>query len=387
MENAFHVKRKRIDGSGVAEYNRDMDEKKRAIRLAARVKKRMVKKHALRSVFFELTNACNLRCLHCGSSCGEEKGVFLSVESVEKTLRSVKENVGTEGILVVLTGGEPLLHPDFFEIVRLINDLGFRWGMTTNATLITEEAAKKIAEGKIFSVAFSLDGTKETDNFLRNDPTAYDRAVKGIKNGLKAFGRTATTMITTVVHKKNIGELDRIFEEVKALGVDMWRPINIEPIGRANGNGALFLDREEYMRLLDYIVQKRKKNSAPIVIYGCSHALPDGYEGEVRDWYFTCHAGVSVASVLCNGDIYACLDIERRPELVQGNVAREDFFTVWTNDFAAFRRDRSDCNYCKGCKDRAFCRGDSAHTWNYDANEPMLCLRNLLERGRGDHVL
>ena len=104
-----------------------MDRKKQEIRCAAKIKKRMVKEHSLRSVFFELTNGCNLRCLHCGSSCGEEKAVFLPVALIEKTLRSVADNVGTDDILVVLTGGEPLLHPDFFEIVRLINDFGFRW--------------------------------------------------------------------------------------------------------------------------------------------------------------------------------------------------------------------------------------------------------------------
>jgi radical SAM protein with 4Fe4S-binding SPASM domain len=78
------------------------------------------------------------------------------------------------------------------------------------------------------------------------------------------------------------------------------------------------------------------------------------------------------------GDIYSCLDIQRRPELVQGNVYRDDFMDIWYNRFREFRRDRTDdCEDCRSCADRRFCRGDAAHTWDYEKKQPLLCPKQL----------
>ncbi|MBR5979210.1 MAG: radical SAM protein, partial [Oscillospiraceae bacterium] len=85
----------------------------------------------MRWLFFEVTDRCNLRCRHCGSSCTVE-GHALTVDDVRRTLASIKGDKPT----VCLTGGEPMTHPDFFEIAGLVKEMGFNWGMTTNATLI-----------------------------------------------------------------------------------------------------------------------------------------------------------------------------------------------------------------------------------------------------------
>jgi radical SAM protein with 4Fe4S-binding SPASM domain len=115
------------------------------------------------------------------------------------------------------------------------------------------------------------------------------------------------------------------------------------------------------------------------VTYGCSHYLTEEFERTVRDNYFICGSGIFVASILCNGDIYSCMDIERRPELVQGNIYTDDFVDVWHNRFQIYRKDRSAaCAMCRSCEDRTFCCGDAAHTWNYDTNEPLLCAKHVL---------
>ena len=85
---------------------------------------RQMKSPKLSSLFFELTDGCNLKCLHCGSNCGPTKARYLSIELIKKTLQSVKNNIGTHSTLIILTGGEPLLHPHFFEIVHLISSIG-----------------------------------------------------------------------------------------------------------------------------------------------------------------------------------------------------------------------------------------------------------------------
>lgn len=346
-----------------------------------RLKLEDIAAHPLRSLFFELTDACNLNCLHCGSHCSPAGARYMDVALVGRALDAILREMGAPKVFIVLTGGEPLLHPRFFEIAEHIASRGFYWGMTTNATLIDDDVAEKLLETRLTSVSFSLDGPAEAHAKLRASRTAYQRAVDGIRCAMRHFDGRVTTMITAVIYRENIGNLEQAYAEARELAVDYWRPINVEPIGRANQNPELFLDKEGYRVLLDFIRAKHLAGEEPEVVYGCSHALPDLYVRSVRDHYFHCVSGVSNASILVNGDIYGCLDIERRPELVQGNLYHDDFFTVWRDKFEVFRRDRSECDYCAGCADRAFCRGDSAHTWDYDNNRPLLCLRKLFAGG------
>lgn len=93
-------------------------------------------KPQLRNLFLELTLRCNERCLHCGSSCGDVPSEELTVPQYEKFLKEVKEDLGTDKKMLCITGGEPLLRKDFFDIMGIANQLGFRWGMTSNATLM-----------------------------------------------------------------------------------------------------------------------------------------------------------------------------------------------------------------------------------------------------------
>jgi radical SAM protein with 4Fe4S-binding SPASM domain len=114
------------------------------------------------------------------------------------------------------------------------------------------------------------------------------------------------------------------------------------------------------------------------VTYGCSHFLGLDLERELRGWYFFCGAGIHVASIMCNGDIGACLDIERRPETIQGNIFRDSFTDVWKNRFKIFRRPMSDFNEkCRVCPEAKWCAGDSRHSWDYEKMEPMLCFRDV----------
>ena len=116
------------------------------------------------------------------------------------------------------------------------------------------------------------------------------------------------------------------------------------------------------------------------VTFGCSHYLGVEDERMVRDRYFLCGAGILTASVRSNGDICACLDIENRLELVQGNIRTDDFLDVWKNRFQAFRRDRTAaCAQCLACPERFVCGGDSAHTWDFENSRPLFCLKDFGE--------
>lgn len=354
--------------------------KRENMRALAAYRETLYRNPRLRFLFFELTNACDLSCAHCGSSCSPARGTYLPAALVERTLGSVKRGLG-EAPFVCLTGGEPLLHPEFFPIARRIRECGYLWGVTTNATLIDGAAAREMAACGMTSVAFSLDGVKETHNALRRSPKAFDACLRGISEVVEHC-RGTVTMVTSVIHKGNIGELNKLHDLVRSLGVDIWRILNVDPIGRAK-EGNLLLGAEEMKYLLEYIRARRYDPKETLnVTYGCSHYLTENFENETRDGYFLCGSGIYVGSVLCNGDIYSCLDIERRPELVQGNVARDDFAEVWRDKFQPFRIDRSkESEKCRRCADRAFCAGDSAHTWNYEENTPDYCVKEILEGG------
>ena len=330
----------------------------------------------LRRLFFELTLVCNERCFHCGSSCTQARGDELSREEWLRVIDQVKADFGTKRMQLCITGGEPLLRRDFFDIMGYAHEQGFRWGMTSNATLITPEVAQRLAEVGMGTISVSIDGLRETHDRQRGLPGGYDRAMAGIQN-LIDVGAFHAVQVTTVVNHATIGQLDDLFRIMDGLDIDSWRVINLEPIGRALQHPDLMLTRQDYVRLFDFIREKRAQGYP--LEYGCSHYLGLEYEAEVREWYWLCNAGTYTASIMSNGDIGACLDIERRPETIQGNIRRERLRDVWDNRFELFRRDLSELSEeCRGCEHARFCRGDAHHSWDYDAQRPMVCLKGTL---------
>ena len=329
-------------------------------------------------LFAELTDCCNLSCLHCGSSCGG-KGRYLDTRLLLRTLEEVAEDFEPRSVMICLTGGEPLLHPDFFGIAGTVHALGFPWGITTNGTLIDDACAQKLAALGLGSVTLSLDGLEMTHDALRRVKGCFQKVLRAVEC-LHAAG--IKVQITSVIHSGNYHELESLFELMCRLGVESWRVINIEPIGRALLHPELLLSDGEMLGLLDFIREKRYAADTPMeVCFGCSHYLSYEYERELRDNYFICGSGIYVGSILCNGDIFSCLDIERRPELIQGNIARDRFSDVWRNGFKAFRRDRTQlCGKCLECAEREFCAGDSTHTWDFDHNRPMFCIMSAMRK-------
>ena len=325
----------------------------------------------LKYLFFELTDMCNLNCCHCGSNCTSENKKVLSFDVIKKVMNDVSNKYNANEIMICLTGGEPMLHPDVFDIIKYAKKLGFVVGMTTNGTLIDECNAVKLLKSGINTISVSIDGLRETHDCFRGVKGSYERAFCGIEN-LKKVGLEPE--VVTVIHKNNIDQLENLYKMFKDCSIYRWRLINIEPIGRANDSN-LFLNKEEYNRLFNFIEIKRLiLNDKIDVSYGCSHFLGYDKEHELRDFYFECIAGTKVASIASNGDIVACLDIERRRELVQGNAYQDSFSDIWINRFKEFRINKAlKSKVCKNCKYINVCRGDSFHTWDFERLEPKLC--------------
>ena len=347
--------------------------KLRDMKALAAYQTELMKKPRLRYIYFELTDQCNLKCLHCGSRCEPGNSTMLNFSAVRKTLQSISNQYRPQDVMVCLTGGEPFLHPELSRIVSLAHTMGFPVGITTNGTLIDDQQAKSLQQSGLDTVAISIDGTREIHDQFRNCPGSFDRAMRGAR-ALKRYG--IEPQVITVANKSNLHDLQCLAEVLVKEDFYSWRITNIDPIGRAIDHRELMLDNDEMATLLNFIRDMRFSPDIDMeVTYGCSHFLTYEYEREVRDFYFQCGAGLMVGSVMANGDIGACLDIERRRDLIQGNIDQDDFMTVWNERFEAFRVNRADKSYfCADCEYKEVCRGDSAHTWDYERQEPLYCV-------------
>lgn len=343
-------------------------------------KKLLEQKPILYNLFWETTLRCNAKCKHCGSRAGENVHLEneLTTDEIKKALKSIADKYNTNKILINVTGGEPLIRQDLFEVMTYANSLGYNWGMTTNGILINDDIIEKMKSSGMSTISISLDGLEKVHNEFRGVPNSFKIILENVKK-LKKAKFLNYLQITTVVTKLSINQLDEIYNLICSLGIDSWRVGNMDPIGRANDNQDIALDASDYRKLIKFIEEKRKSSKFDVT-YGCTHYLGIKYEKEVRKNMFMCHSGLLTGSILYNGDIYVCPNVERRKDLIQGNVKNDDFVDVWENKFKWFRdENKFKCDFCKDCEDWKYCLGDSLHTWDFENNRPKICLKKILE--------
>lgn len=351
--------------------------------LKLREERRMLyTKPYLSAIFLEVTSRCNARCEHCGSRCdGNMQGDEISAEDLKKTLKEVSLCYNPKNIALWVTGGEPLVRKDLFEIMDYATSLGFRWGMTSNGMLIDEKMVQKLENSNMKTVSISIDGLKETHEKFRKVPGCYEKIIKGIEL-MQQSKEIETVEVTTVVTKKNMHELEELYHFLLDHNVKHWRVINCEPIGRANDNKELLLDGKDYIHLFRFIEEKKKEGKMKSITYGCAHYLGPNMEGtkRIRTQKFLCLTGLTIASILSNGDIFVCPNVPRRKELIQGNIKTDSFVNVWETKYQPFRSDdRTSNETCKKCKHWNLCQGDSFHSWDFDDNKPSICLKEIYE--------
>lgn len=318
--------------------------------------------HPLRYLFVEVTQRCNLRCRHCGSDCGREpRENELSTEEWLALFDRVAQSFDRERLLVVVTGGEPLCHPDLDRLLERLAARQLTWGIVTNGQLLNERNVARLIARGVNNLTISLDGLEANHDRLRGVPGAFARARAGIAR--VARERVRFFDVVTCVHPGNLDELGAIHALLAELGVPAWRLFPIFPRGRAREEQELLLDPVGHRRLLDFIRDARRAQGPVRVSYSCEGYLPAATDREVRDEPYFCRAGINIASVLSDGAIGVCPNVSR--ELVQGNVREDDLFTVWNERFAP-HRDRSwmRTGECVGCREWSRCQGNSLHLWD-----------------------
>ena len=349
--------------------------KRIALRLFSEMYAGKVAAHELRTLFWEMTLRCNLSCRHCGSDCRADAAVadmpladFLKVLDEEIT-----PHVRPSDLLIVFSGGEVLVRSDLEEAGRAVTERGYAWGMVTNGMLLTRERLASLLDAGLRSISVSLDGFADTHNYIRRNPLSFDRAVAAI-DAVVAEPSLAYDVITCVTSPM-IPRLDEFAGWLISRGVRSWRIFTIFPAGRAEGDDTLSLSDAEFRKLLDFIVRMRRRGDIE-VSYSCESFLGD-YEAEVRDDFYQCAAGVSVASIRVDGSISGCTSV--RSDFTQGNIYTDSFWDVWQNRFRPFRdREWARTGECAACDMFRYCQGGGMHLRDNDRRLMYCHYRKLL---------
>lgn len=155
------------------------------------------------------------------------------------------------------------------------------------------------------------------------------------------------------------------------MGVKKWRIFSICPIGRAKENPELDLSNKQFRQVLDFIKANREEGII-MTSFGCEGFLGD-YEATVRDGFFFCRAGINIASVLADGSVCACPNIDRE-SFVQGNIYQDDFIDIWNNRFDLMRnREWAKTGLCSNCKEFKWCKGNGIHLRDTKNNTVLRC--------------
>ena len=324
--------------------------------------------HPLYQLFWECTLRCNLHCRHCGSDCNATAHTpDMPREHFFRVLDDIARHTDPHNVFVIVTGGEPLMRPDLDQAGRGIYDRGFPWGIVTNGLLLSKQRLDRLYHSGLHSVAMSLDGLEENHNWMRGHNDSFRRASEAI-DALVAEPRIIFDIVTCVT-ERNFSEIPQLKEFLISKGVRQWRLITVFPAGRAAGNAELQLTDQHFSQLLAFIRQTRREGRIQAE-YGCEGFLGNS-EFDVRDYSFFCKAGITVASVLNDGNISACTSI--RSNYHQGNIYTDQFWDIWQNRFQVFRdRAWKKTGACARCNMWRYCEGGGMHLRD-DDGQLLLC--------------
>lgn len=344
----------------------------------------MPKEFVPKWIAWETTQRCNLRCVHCRCSSDLEasEGDF----TTEEGKQLIDDIVEFCSPVLVLSGGEPLLRKDIFELARYGTDQGLRMCMATNGTLIDDGICEQINASGIRIVSLSLDGsTAEIHDNFRNCPGSFEGILRGART-LKKHG--IEFIINSSFTKRNQQDIASVFKLAKELGATAWYMFMIVPTGRGEEIMSELISKEDYEELLEWHYEQEKNEKEILMRPTCAPhyyrlvpqlAKKDGTHFKRRSLKFStgggkgCIAAQSICLIDCFGDVKPCSYFSK----VAGNVKTQKFQEIWESsqlfkDLRDFKRYKGKCgsceyiNVCGGCRARA----DAVYD-DYLAEEPF----------------
>lgn len=345
-------------------------------------------------VVWNFTNACNLKCKHCYQRAEKPLPNELSLEEKFKVLDQLEE-AGVAAI--AFSGGEPLIHQDFWPVVERAVRKNFYVAVATNGTLITERVAEKLKTKGVNYVEISIDSADpEKHDMFRGVKGSWKSAVRGIRNCVK---RGLFTGIATTVTKYNYLEAKKIIGLARRLGVSRVIFFNFIPVGRGEKIVEMDLtptEREAFLSMLyeelkvgDIEILSTAPQYARVVLEksgGTMMSPTHFYAGpsisglsDLANFIGGCGAGRIYCALQPDGTITPCVFI---PQLPLGNIREKSFSEIWENTpiLKAFRsKDILQAN-CGKCPYRYICGGCRARALSYYgyilAPDPG-CIRNI----------
>jgi heme b synthase len=336
-------------------------------------------------IAWEVTRRCNLRCVHCRSS-SEAEAKGHPDFSTQEGKRILDDIASYAKPVVVLSGGEPLVREDVFELAQYGTDLGLRMCMATNGVLVTDDICKKMKASGIRIVSLSLDGsTAKVHDDFRNQEGAF----KSTLNAMELFKKNDIEfIINSSFTKRNQDEIPKVYKLAKKLGATAWYMFMIVPTGRGEDIMSELISAEDYEEILEWHYEMEQDEDDMLVRPTCAphyyrivrqKAKKEGSAHKQRTLKFStggskgCIAGQMICLIDVDENVLPCSYFP----LPAGNLKEQSFKDVWENsklfhDMRNFKDYKDKCgsceylNVCGGCRARAYAiHGD------YMAEEPF----------------
>jgi MoaA/NifB/PqqE/SkfB family radical SAM enzyme len=282
--------------------------------------------------FWEITYRCNSRCLNCDIWQRKSSGE-LTTDQAFSVLKQLKELHVPH---ISFSGGEVFLRKDIFEVLQAATEMGFKYSINTNASLLNEERCSKLARTPAESIYISLDGaTAETHDKVRGVDGSFNQVMAAVEQ-LKQTRDPERTKIffNTCINKLNLAELPQIPELVLEHGIDgltMTVVQNVEVYGPSDD---MLLDKTDLATLMQTIDLLLEKYSSllphmPEYFRNFKYAVND----QDRLYKYRCVAGYAMLMIHPEGDVFSCpVAFEK-----VGNVTEQPLKEIWYNNFRDLR--------------------------------------------------
>lgn len=344
----------------------------------------MTPDNKVRMIAWEVTRSCNLNCVHCraASSLGPYSGEL----STEKCFKLIDEIAAVSTPVIILTGGEPLLRPDIFEIASYGTTRGLRMVMATNGTLVTPAVAQKMMQSGIKRVSISMDGRDaQSHDAFRQEKGAFDKAMAGIAV-LKDAGMEF--QINTTITTANLDQIKDILALAKNIGAAAHHIFLLVPTGRGKDLAGQAITAADYEETLMWFHQESLSCEIQLKATCAPHYFRIMHQNKPKDkkpvqktgGHFHestrgCLGGITFCFISHTGQVQPCGYLE----LDCGNVKKKSFPDIWEKsevfrnlrDYSKYGGKCGRCEFikvCGGCRARAY-----EATGDYLAEEP-LCL-------------
>ncbi len=318
-------------------------------------------------VAWNLTYACNLKCPHCYIDAGPYAKEELSTEEALDLVDQLSE-IGSP--LLILSGGEPLIRKDFFEIAKYAASKDLRLALSTNGMLITKDVARRLAELGFVYIGISIDSPiPEWHDKFRGQEGAFDAAMKGIKNSMEAG---LFTGVRYTVMRYNVDEVPLIIKLVLELGIPRVTFYHLSSAGRAKKiSPDWYITPDQYFGFIDYLIETSRKNAGKLEIettmapfdgiYVADRIARDG--DEFRDLMEVVKAqggcGRKIVSIYPDGTVYPCQFVDF---IELGNVRERRLREILVIDHPGIEYFVNTYKYLKGpkcskCPFKEICNG------------------------------